>query len=170
MACIIVNDASCLIDLRKGQLLHVMAKLPYRFIVPLPIRRSELLEFTAQEWRLLDDAGFETYDLPPEQIREVMAVRATTPKLSVNDCFCLVSTRNHEGGVLLTGDQLLRQVAMDNEVDVHGVLWMIDQLYEAEVCETELLISALVQWREDRTVFLPNVEIDLRLRRLRRPR
>lgn len=30
---VIVNDASCLIDLRKGQLLHVLRRLPFRFIV-----------------------------------------------------------------------------------------------------------------------------------------
>ena len=55
MTCVVVNDASCLIDLRKGQLLHVLSRLPYRFIVPLPIRESELLDFTPQEWAILDD-------------------------------------------------------------------------------------------------------------------
>ena len=36
--CVIVNDASCLIDLRKGGLLGVLGNLSYRLIVPLPIR------------------------------------------------------------------------------------------------------------------------------------
>ena len=61
MTCVAVNDASCLIDLRKGQLLHVLSRLPYRFIVPLPIRVSELLDFTPQEWAILDGGGMETY-------------------------------------------------------------------------------------------------------------
>lgn len=168
MACIIVNDASCLIDLHKGQLLHVMTKLPYRFIVPLPIRRSELLSFTDQEWRLLDDGGIETYDLPPAEMRKVLALRQDVPKLSVNDCFCLVSTQNHDDAVLLTGDQLLRSVAASKDVAVHGVLWLADRLFEANACETDLLIDALTLWREDRTVFLPNGEIDARLRRFGR--
>ena len=49
MTWIVVNDASCLIDLRKGQLLHVLLRLPYRFIVPLPIRMEELLDFTKEQ-------------------------------------------------------------------------------------------------------------------------
>jgi predicted nucleic acid-binding protein len=168
MVCIIVNDASCLIDLHKGQLLHVMTKLPYRFIVPLPIRRSELLSFTDQEWRLLDDGGIETYDLPPTEMRKVLALRQDVPKLSVNDCFCLVSTQNHDDAILLTGDQLLRSVAASKDVPVHGVLWLADRLFKANACETDLLIDALTLWREDRTVFLPKGEIDARLRRFAR--
>lgn len=70
MTCVVVNDASCLIDLRKGQLLHVLSRLPYRFIVPLPIRESELLDFTPQEWAILDGGGMETYDLPPERMAD----------------------------------------------------------------------------------------------------
>lgn len=37
MTTVIVNDASCLIDLHKVRLLPVMLKLPYRFVVPLPV-------------------------------------------------------------------------------------------------------------------------------------
>jgi len=65
---VVVNDASCLIDLKKGQLLHVLRRLPYRFIVPLPIREEELVDFTAQEWRMLEDGGLGTHDLPEGDI------------------------------------------------------------------------------------------------------
>ena len=43
--CVIVNDASCLIDLRKGGLIAVLCNLPHRLVVPLPIRASEVLDF-----------------------------------------------------------------------------------------------------------------------------
>lgn len=46
MTCVIVNDASCLIDLRKGGLLGVLGNLQYRLIIPLPIRASEILDFS----------------------------------------------------------------------------------------------------------------------------
>ena len=65
MTCVIVTDASCLIDLRKGGLLGVLGNLPYRLIVPLPIRASELLDFSDQEWRPLDAQGMITHDLTP---------------------------------------------------------------------------------------------------------
>lgn len=167
MTCVVVNDASCLIDLRKGQLLHALQLLSYRFIVPLPIREEELLDFTPQEWRMLEDGGMMTYDLPGEEVAQVFALKREYSSLSANDCFALVTTTCHEDGILLTGDGLLRKVAAARAVRVHGVLWIIDELHAAEACEIDLLISALELWRNDGAVFLPPVEIDKRLRRLR---
>lgn len=167
MASVIVNDASCLIDLKKGRLLHVLLKLPYRFLVPLPIRESELLDFTAQEWRLLDDGGMETFDLPPQRVAEVFALKARDPRLSANDCFCLVSTQCHVDAILLTGDRLLRRMARRECIRVHGVLWIVDELQAANACDDDLLITALEAWRDDQSVFLPDAEIDRRLHRLR---
>ena len=125
MTYVIVNDASCLIDLRKGSLLHVLCRLPYRFVVPLPIRESELLDFTPQEWAILDGNGMETYDLPAERMNDVFFLRRQHGRLSVNDCFCLVTTRCHDDSILLTGDGQLRKVAEESGIQVHGVLWVI---------------------------------------------
>lgn len=168
MTCIVVNDASCLIDLRKGQLLHVLLRLPYRFIVPLPIRMEELLDFTPQEWRMLEDGGLTTYDLPGEEVAQVFALKREHGGLSANDCFALVTATCQENGILLTGDGQLRRVAAAHDVRVHGVLWIIDELHSAGACEAELLISALELWRDDRAVFLPPAEIASRLLLLRR--
>ena len=166
MSCVVVNDASCLIDLKKGELLHVLLRLPYRFIVPLPIREEELLSFTAQEWLMLENSGLITYDLPSEEVAQVFALKREHSRLSANDRFALITTTCQENGILLTGDNLLRKVATARAVRVHGVLWIIDELHAAEACEVELLISALQIWRADDTVFLPPGEIDKRLRRL----
>ena len=164
----IVNDASCLIDLRKGQLLHAMLSLPYRFVVPFPVRMSELLDFTAQEWRVLDDGGMETFDLPPDAVGEALRIKAGRARLSANDCFCLVTTLRHEEAILLTGDQQLRRTADELGVEVHGVLWLLDRLREAGKSPLDLLLTALEAWRDDPAVFLPDGEIEKRLRALRR--
>lgn len=167
MTCVIVNDASCLIDLRKSQLLHVLLRLPYRFIVPLPIREEELLNFTPQEWRMLEDGGFTTYDLLGDEVAQAFALKRGHGGLSANDCFALVTATCQENGILLTGDRQLRKVATAHNVRVHGVLWIIDELRAVGACEAKLLISALESWRDDRTVFLPDAEIENRLHRLR---
>ena len=164
----IVNDASCLIDLRKGQLLHAMLSLPYRFVVPFPVRASELLDFTPQEWRVLDDGGMVTFDLPPDAVGEALQIKAGRARLSANDCFCLVTTLRHEEAVLLTGDQNLHRVAGEMGVEVHGVLWLHDRLHEAGNSSRDLLVNALETWRNDPAVFLPKDEIETRLRVLRR--
>ena len=167
MTCVIVNDASCLIDLHKGRLLHVLLRLPYRFVIPLPVRESELLSFTEQEWQLLDDAGLETFNLSSELTSRAFVARSQHPRLSPYDCFCLVVTEHHGDSVLLTGDNLLRRVAADRGMDVHGALWIIDELAAGNHCEHELLVSALEAWQTDDAVFMPTDEIAVRLRRLR---
>ncbi len=167
MTSVIVNDASCLIDLKKGRLLHVVLQLPYDFIVPLPIKEEELLDFTPQEWRVLEDGGMVTYDLPGNEVAQVMDLKRQYSRLSANDCFALVTTTCQKDGILLTGDNLLRTVARTHEVRVHGVLWVIDELYKAQACGVDLLVTALETWRDDKTVFLPPKEIEKRLQQLR---
>lgn len=167
MTAVIVNDASCLIDLHKVRLLPVMLKLPYRFVVPLPVRCSEALDLSDRDWRRLDDPGLVTFDLPPERIADALRLRRRHPKLSANDCFCLVSARCHDG-MLLTGDQLMRRVATELGVRVHGALWVVDELRRHGACGAARLIPALERWRDDQAVFLPRQEIDRRLRQLRR--
>ena len=122
MTCVIVNDASCLIDLRKGGLLAALCDLPYRVVVPLPVRASEVLDLSERQWRALDDAGMITHDLTPEEVGQALALRGRHPGLSANDCFCFVTALAYPG-ILLTGDALLRRVASDNGLRVHGVLW-----------------------------------------------
>lgn len=165
MTTVVVNDASCLIDLHKGRLLHAMLGLPFRFLVPYAVRTDELLTFTAQEWQMLEGGGMEVYDLPPDAMAEAMAAKAARPRLSAKDAMCLVATRRHAGAILLTGDGTLRRQAEAEKLAVHGVLWLADQLHAANAASAELLCAALMIWREDPAVFLPAPDIALRLRR-----
>ena len=43
MTHVIVNDTSCLVDLRKGGLLEVACDLPYQLMIPMPVHVSEVL-------------------------------------------------------------------------------------------------------------------------------
>lgn len=158
MTCVVVNDASCLIDLGKSGLLRFLCRLPYEFIVPLPIRKSEVLNFTDDDWHSLDSGGMLTYDLRPEEVEAALAVKRRYPVLSVNDCFCFVTTQIRDA-ILLTGDAQLARAARGNGLRVHGVLWVIDQLKRESICADALLIDALNAWLQDNSVFLPSDEI-----------
>lgn len=166
MTCVIVNDASALIDLKKGSLLHVLGGLPFRWVIPVPIREAEVLSFSSQDWETLEAADFEIFDLDPGLVAEAFELRQLKPRLSANDCFCLATARSMEESVLLTGDKTLRTTAEEQEVVVHGVLWIVDELFDREQCEARLLIQALETWRDDPTVRLPAKEITIRLKRL----
>ena len=165
MTRVIVNDASCLIDLRKGGLLGVLCTLPCTVVVPLPIRKSELLSFTDADWQTLDNAGMQTHDLPPEEVRSAVALKQDNPSLSANDCFCIVTAHTFTG-ILLTGDSLLRKIATRDGLTVHGVLWVIDELHAAGTCPDAILVHALRRWQEDASVFLPSPKVIKRIRRL----
>ncbi|MEM5542688.1 type II toxin-antitoxin system VapC family toxin [Sulfitobacter sp. AS92] len=167
MARVIINDASCLIDLRKGRLLHVLCRLPVEVIVPLPIRESELLDFTPQEWAMLDGDGLITYDLPPDEVGEAFAIKRAHGRLSANDCFCIVTANHFDEAILLTGDRLLTRVARDRELQVHGILWVTEQLRLLELCDHDFLHTALTLWRNDKSVFVPNRFIDAQLNNLK---
>ena len=140
-----------------------MLELPYRFIVPYPIRVDELLDFTQLEWDMLETGGMEVYDLPPNQMVEVLAARRATPQLSAYDCMCLVSTRHHADSILLTGDMQLRKTAQAENLRTHGVLWIIDELRDKNACTDDIIRRALETWRDDQSVFLPPQEILKRL-------
>lgn len=119
---VVVNDASCLIDLRKGRLLAPLMRLPYRFLVPYPVRASELLSFSGAEWALIEELGMEIFDLPADLVKQALSFKAKAPGLSANDCFCLVTALHHPGAILLTGDAVLRKAAAGMACPVHGVL------------------------------------------------
>ena len=167
MTRVIVNDASCLIDLRKGGLLEALCRLPYRLVVPLPVRASEILHFSGQEWQCLDSHGMTTHDLTPAEVAQALTLRGHHCALTANDCFCLVTALANRG-ILLTGDAHLRKVAIRRGLRVHGVLWVIDELAAADACPTSQLIDALKRWQSDNTVFLPRQEVAKRLRSLSR--
>lgn len=154
-----------MIDLEKGGLLISVLILPYRFVVPLPVRQSELLDFSNQLWKHLERSGFVIHDLTQDEIGSALSIKALHPALSANDCFCCVSALTHEG-IILTGDALLRRVAASQGLQVHGVLWMIDQLEDSGRIAQAKLVQALRIWRDDDTVFLPTDEITQRIDRL----
>lgn len=162
----IVNDASCLIDLRKGGLLSALCELPYRLVVPLPVRESEVLDFSKEDWRLLDDAGMITRNLTPDEVEKAHHLMGRDPKLSANDCFCVVVAQAR-AGILLTGDSLLRRLATRYDLRVHGVLWVVDEVDAAGTLPRPVRSRALRIWESDKAVFLPQHEIAHRLARFR---
>ena len=68
--------------------------------------------------------------------------------------------------MLLTGDASLRKLAEKNDVEVHGVLWITDELERHEIVAARRLHNALCLLRDDVLVFLPEQQLARRIRRL----
>lgn len=60
-------------------------------------------------------------------VSEAYTLRQQYVQTSVNDLLALTLAK-HENCQLLTGDKALRQVATKFNVEVHGTLWLVDQM------------------------------------------
>ena len=163
---IIVNDSSVLIDLRKAGLLQVALQLPYAFQVALPLVKDELLAFSAIEIAELEALGLEVVDLTAAQVGRALALRSSRPTLSAHDCFTISLAESQPGAMILTGDQALRTQSQALNIEVHGVLWVGDQLEHHKTCSAADLLAALIVLQDDPVVFLPSKELATRIRRL----
>ena len=165
---IIISDTSCLIDLRKGGLLSGLLALPYRFAIPLPLFEDELLDMSTREKAMLVESGLEVWELSGDQIKRASNIQRQNRALAINDCFVFVAASDAQDSVLLTGDGPLRQLASKQIIEVHGVLWAIDEIHESSLLPPQALYRALVIFENDPTVWLPTAEHSRRLRKFQR--
>lgn len=165
---VIVNDSSCLIDLRKGGLLATALLLPFRFVVALPLIAAELHGFNDSDWNDLRGRGLEVIDLDPKQVGRALDLKARYPGLSAYDCFSLALAQSMPSAMLLTGDQQLRKRAEALGLVVHGVLWVADEIEKAMLMPFAGLADALARLEADPLVFLPRDEVTKRIEYLRR--
>ncbi|MGH8476619.1 MAG: PIN domain-containing protein [Methylococcales bacterium] len=156
---IIVSDSSCLIDLKKVSLLGAFLRLPYEITIPDTLFAEELLKFDESEKAALLTNGLKVVELSAEGVLRAQHLAGQFPALSLHDCFAFALAECERGSILLTGDNRLRSVANEQEIEVHGVLWVIDEIYEAETCQPPELFRALEKFASDRTVRLPSREL-----------
>jgi predicted nucleic acid-binding protein len=162
---IVVSDSSCLIDLRKVSLLDALLRLPCDFLIPDTLFDDELLKFTATQKKALIRGGLQVIDLPGERVLRAQAVIRQSPRLSVHDGFAFALAEHHPGCILLTGDGELRTLAAKHKMEVHGVLWVIDELHRNQVMKARRLLTALKAFSADSTVRLPQRDLAASIKR-----
>ena len=162
----VISDVSCLIDMAKGGLIEAMFDLPYRFAIPKVMYESELVVIPNIEKEDIKNLGLKTSVLPKDAVSRAKAYVENTPSLSLNDCSALVLAEETPDSILLTGDRRLRNVASEIEIEVHGSLWIIDQMHACNIVKVPSLLKALDVFKNDKAVFLPDDEIQKRVKRL----
>ncbi|WP_164928479.1 PIN domain-containing protein [Gloeobacter violaceus] len=165
---IIISDSSCLIDLHKVALIDALLQLPYEVVIPDLLFADELLSFSAEERKAMILHGLKVLSLPGEGVVRASDLSGRHPRLSLYDCFALVLAERTPGCILLTGDNELRRLAGTQCIEVHGVLWAIDEMHRVGAAASELLYLALQSFEVEPTVRLPRSEIQRRLALLRK--
>jgi len=162
---IVVSDSSCLIDLRKVSLLDALLRLPFEFLIPDTLFEDELLKFTAAQKKALLRGGLKVVDLPGERVLRAQAVIRQAPRLSVNDGFAFALAESLADCILLTGDGELRELAARHQMEVHDVLWAIDEMHRNQIETATTLLAALKAFSADPTVRLPKREVSASIKR-----
>lgn len=162
MATLLVSDTSVLVDLDRGGILSAIFQLPYDIGVPDVLYDLELKDWEGPKLIAL---GIKVLALDGDGVALAQRYRGHDPRLSLPDAFALAlaKTENH---ILLAGDASLRALAEIEEVEVHGVLWVMDAIEAHRTLSPEKLLQALTLIAEHPRCRLPKGEIQQRLRRL----
>ena len=154
---LIISDASVLIDIECGELTSAMFSLPWQFAVPDILFSEELSDRHGH----LSKFGLISKTMSGELVAEAYSLRQKYVKTSVNDLLALTRAKN-EKCQLLTGDKALREVAKELSVDVHGTIWLVEQMLQSKQI-TAGVARVSFQRMKDSGSRLPWTEVEQRL-------
>jgi predicted nucleic acid-binding protein len=156
---LIISDACVLIDIECGELTSAMFSLAYQFAVPdilfaeeLEERHAHLLQYGLICKTMSGDLVAEAYSLHQKYLRP-----------SVNDMLALTLAK-HEGCQLLTCDKALRDAAKELGVEVHGTIWLVEQMLKNKKITIEVARIAFQQMKDSGSR-LPWEEVEKLLRK-----
>ena len=81
-------------------------------------------------------------------------------------CFSLVLAQDNQESILLTGDAVLRTVATAMGCEVHGAIWVTDEICRCGLLPDQHVAKCLQAWLDDDLVRLPSAELTIRLHTL----
>jgi hypothetical protein len=116
-----------------------------------PIPESFVISF--------EEPADKVVDLPGERVLRARAIVRALPQLSVHDGFAFALAESHSGCILLSGDDMLRTLATRHSIEVHGVLWLLDEVYRHRLASAPSILAILRIFSEDVTVRLPRREL-----------
>ena len=157
---VLVADTSVLIDLDRGSLVEPAFRLPFEFTVPDLLYERELkVHGGADRVRL----GLRVEELDGNAVAVALGYRRRRPSLSLPDSFALALAKTN-AWTLLSGDRGLRDLAEEEAVACHGVLWLLDRIFEHRVVDPGVLRAGLDAIAAHPRCRLPRAEIRKRLR------
>lgn len=131
-----ISDTCIIIDLFNAGILSHLFSLKYT-IKTTDFVISELL--SVDKNLLLD---FDVVATPAEEMEEISSIKNLYPGLSVIDVSVFYHAKK-SGWVLITGDNTLRKLALKEKMDVHGVLWILDEFVNSGCITPQTAIDSL---------------------------
>lgn len=135
---ILVSDTNIWIDLHRSGLLSTVFALPHQFVTTDFVWR-ELRQPPGQQ---LTDLGLTIEGLSGDEVVSLFELRQTLGNSSLADVSCYFLARERRWP-LLTGDGALRKSGQQGQLEVRGVLWILDELERHALLSTQQLADAL---------------------------
>lgn len=127
---IVVNDANILIDLVDLGLLPHFFSLAFDFLTTALVLDELFDEQQVALEPYIENAILVIHEMDAEDLIAINGIQQSKPKLSQQDCSAFYQAQKNKG-TLLTSDNTLRKFAKENDVEVHGHLWVFDRMVEA---------------------------------------
>ncbi len=140
---VLVTDTNIWIDLENGGILVEVFQLPYQFLIP----DFAIPELVRPRWESLKVLGLRAYELPAEQVVELLRLRQVHKNLSIIDLAAFLLAKMLDA-TLLTGDWRLNELASASGLSVHGVLWLLDGMLHFKALTSKQAATALRQMLE----------------------
>lgn len=163
---IIVNDANILIDLVDLKILPYFFQLDFEFHTTAIILnelfndQKEALDPYIETGKLIVD------DITDEDLIKILLIRAGKPSLSEQDCSAFYQAEK-QNAALLTSDNTLRKYAKSRKIEVHGHLWIFDNMVTHNILSGKKAIEKLNELCNtvNPKLGLPETECQKRIRR-----
>lgn len=156
---VLVSDTSVLIDLDRGALVEATFQLPFEFTVPDLLYKRELREHGGPEFVRM---GLRIEELDGDGVSLALGYLRKRRSLSLPDSFALALAKTN-AWTLLSGDRELRELAEEESVQCHGVLWLLDKMFEHCVIDQDRLCTGLDKIAAHPRCRLPKSEIRKRI-------
>ena len=152
---VLVSDTSVIIDLDRGELLDHLFGLPYEFCVPDLLYKKELAGNLGDRLQAL---GLNVVELMPEELSRAATLRRQVKVLSTPDTFAFALAQARRW-TLLTGDRALRDLCVQQGVEMHGVLWVIAELNRVGLTDAGVRHAALTTIQAHPRCRLPKADV-----------
>ena len=142
---IVVSDTNIFIDLISVNLLDSFFSLPWEIhttdMVIDELIRSEQHEAIVH---FRQNGGLKIKSFNGEELLQIVKMKSERPtsNASIQDCSVWKLAKDLECA-LLTGDNKLRKVVQNDNIEVHGILYLFDKMLEYGIMDNETAINKL---------------------------
>ncbi|WP_025765356.1 PIN domain-containing protein [Dyadobacter tibetensis] len=139
---IAVTDTNIFIELIKAGLLPSLFQIGYTIHTTYEVVNELLPEQKSVLNDFIRDKKLIIYSFSASEITDITK-QNLSPGLSFVDQGIFYYAQNQHDYFILTNDNLLRKTCKNSQIEVHGILWLMDLFLQKDLCTKPGLCQAL---------------------------